>query len=303
MFDDIAAYFYENVVRSFNEYNRTKTSGVAGGSNDIRTAMAAASALFHLRDHLPQSFDLSRTKAERLCAEYGVLADIANTSKHRALDAPTPHGAPLLKSAADLKEQIVITDYCDQEGAYKHVEKRVIAELTDGTTRDVLEILTNVMNFWQTYLHDKGVIAKPHIYDVGSAEQPKSRAEANDGQLDLEIIPGVRFAATMLLRKYNYATGKHEPIDLTGCEAQFTISKPQPYQFDLSLTHEPSGTTLKRTAKLTDDENYAFASLRTDEERQTYLSRLPSVQAAFKEMHAEAQALQAKTATGEAGAC
>lgn len=147
MFDDFATYFYENVVRSFNEYHRTKVSGVAGGSNDIRTAMAAASALFHLREHLPRSFAMSRSKAERLCADYGVLADIANTSKHRALQDSTPHGAPLLKSAADLTEEIVITEYRDQEGPYKHVEKRVTAKLTDGTTRDVLEILTNVMNF------------------------------------------------------------------------------------------------------------------------------------------------------------
>ncbi len=302
MFDDFAAYFYENVVRSFNEHHRTKASGVAGGSNDIRTAMAAASALFHLREHLPQSFAMSRSKAERLCADYGVLGDIANTAKHRALDAATPHGAPLVRSAADLKEEIVITEYCDQEGAYKHVEKRVTAELTDGTTRDVLDVLTNVMNFWQTYLHDKGVIAKPRIYAVESVQQPRPRTEANE-RLDFEIIPGVRFAGTMLLQKYNYATSKVELIDTTGGAAQLTVHVPQQqYQFDLSITHEPSGTTLKRTVKLTDEENRAFASLETDAERQAYLSSLPSAKTAFSELQTEVQALQAKTAVGGAGA-
>ncbi|MCX4146765.1 MULTISPECIES: hypothetical protein [Paraburkholderia] len=299
MFDDFSAYFYENVVRSFNEYQRTKASGVAGASDDIRTAMAAASALFHLREHLPRSFAMSRSKAERLCTDYGVLADIANTAKHRALDTATPHGAPLLRSAADLKEEIVITEYCDQEGAYKHVEKRVTAGLIDGTTRDVLEVLTNVMNFWQTYLHDKGVIAKPRIYAVESAQQPRPRAEANDGQLGLLITPGLRFKGSARLQKYNYVTGKLEPIDLTGSEAKLTVYAPQQYQFDMSITHEPSGTTLKRTIKLTEEESRVFAGLRTDAERQAYVSGLPSTHATFKELHAEAESLQTKTAGNE----
>lgn len=295
MFDDLAAYFYENVVQSFDEYHSAKASGVAGRSHDLRTAMAATSALFHLREHLPQSCAMSRSKVEGLCADYRILADIANTSKHRALQKSTPQGAPLLKSAADLKEEIVITEYCDQEGAYKHVEKRVTAELTDGTTRDVLEVLTNVMNFWQTYLHDKGVIAKPRIYAVESAQQPRPRAESNDGQLDLLITPGLRFKGSARLQKYNYVTGKLEPIDLTGCEAKLTVYAPQQYQFDMSITHEPSGTTLKRTIKLTEEESRVFAGLRTDAERQAYVNGLPSTHATFKELHAEAQSLQTKT--------
>lgn len=132
-----------------------------------------------------------------------------------------------------------------------------------------------------------------------SAQQPKSRAEANDGRLGLLITPGLRFAGSVRLQKYNYAIGKPEPVDLTGCEAQLTVYTPQQYQFEMSIPHEPSGTTLTRTIKLTEEESQVFAGLRTDEERSAYANGLPSTQTALKELHAEAQSLQTKTASSE----
>ena len=292
MFDDLAAYFYEHVVQSFDEYHDAKRSGISGRSRDVRAATAAASALFHLLDHLPTESGMSRTKAERLCSDFGVLADIANTSKHRSITKPTPHGAPLLKSAADLTEEIVITEYCDHDGPYQHAEKRVVAKLTDGSTRDVLEILTNVMNFWQGHLYEKGVVAKPRTYTVVSADGPMARTEANNGRIDFLITPGLRFAGSLRLQKYDYVTGKPEPIDLTDCKAQLQFRTPQQYEVDLSITHESSGTTLKRTIKLTAEESQVFESLRTDEERNAYINGLARTRPEFKELFVDAQALQ-----------
>ncbi|WP_133300279.1 hypothetical protein [Paraburkholderia lacunae] len=294
MFDDLAAYFYENVVQSFDEYRDAKASGVAGRSNDIRKALIAASALFHLREHLPSGCKMSRFKAERRCPEYGLLADIANASKHRKLTADTPHGRALVRSAADLTEEIVVTQYSDEEGEYRHVEKRVIAKLIDGTTQDVLDTLTEVMNFWQTYLHEKGIIAKRKIYVSDSSRQPKSRAEANNGNLGLIITAGLRFAESVRLQRYNYATSGVEPVDLTGSEMTLTIQRPPQYKLDLAVTHEQSGTTLTRTVELTVEESETFASLQTDGERSSYANGLPSIKAAQKELLTEAQSLQAK---------
>jgi len=73
MFDDLNAYFYENVVASFEEYISTKKSNKSGRSRDLRIAVNAASALFHLREHLPDSNQLSEKEIELLCPDYKII--------------------------------------------------------------------------------------------------------------------------------------------------------------------------------------------------------------------------------------
>ena len=142
MFDDLAAYFYENVVSSYREYCEIRSSGSAGSSQDIRKAMVAASALFHLREHLPPQSTLTRTEVESLCADYGILGDIVNASKHGTISGASPHGAPLIASASQLEELLVLTEYEDQAGKYFFAEKRVVAKQVNGIGRDVFEVLT-----------------------------------------------------------------------------------------------------------------------------------------------------------------
>ena len=69
MFDDLAAYYHENVVSSFVEYLNIFNDGVAGRSRDLRAALSTASALFHLREHLPGDA-LSRADVERICPDF-----------------------------------------------------------------------------------------------------------------------------------------------------------------------------------------------------------------------------------------
>jgi len=287
MFDDLAAYFYENVVSSFEEYLEIKDSGTAGRSRDIRTAMIAASALFHLREHLPSSHALSRAAAEHQCTDYGVLGDIVNASKHSSISNNTPHGAPLVTSATQLEELIILTEYKDQDGTYHFVEKRVIAKLPDGTSRNILEILTNVMNFWQAHLHSLGIVSKPHTYTLDSHQQPKTRTECESSRLDLVIVKGLRFHLAMLWQRYNYETGTIDPVDLTGAEAEMNIYRPR-YDVDLSLTHEATGAKSKKTVTLSEEESQILAGLRTDSERQDYVYSLPCAQEALQQLAAEA---------------
>lgn len=294
MFDDLAAYFYENVVSSFEEYRQTKTSRKAGRSRDLRTAMIAASALFHLREHLPPSNAMSRTAVERLCADYGVLGDIVNAAKHSSISSDTPHGPPLVKTAAQLREEVVITEYRDDVGTYRFIEKAVIAQLTDGSCRVVLEVLTNVMNFWQAHLNALGVVAKARTYPLEASNQPMSRAECESNRMDFEIIAGVRFASKIRMQRYNYETGTVEPVDLTGCQAEFKVYRPQ-YNVDISLVHAESGSVLKKTVTLSEEESMVVASMQTDAERHAYVANLPCGQAALKELASDAGCLDAST--------
>jgi len=148
MFDDLAAYYNENVVSSFVAYRDISKDGVAGHSRDLRAALNSAAALFHLREHLPTGAP-SRAAVERLCPDYALLGDVVNTAKHKSLSGNTPHGAPLINDAANLAEQLLLIEYEDDVGTYRYAQKAVVIELADGSERNLLEVLTNVINFWE----------------------------------------------------------------------------------------------------------------------------------------------------------
>lgn len=65
MFDNITSYYQENVVSSFVEYRTIAENGLIGSSKDLRSALTAGAALFHLREHLPAK--ISRSEIEKLC--------------------------------------------------------------------------------------------------------------------------------------------------------------------------------------------------------------------------------------------
>lgn len=148
MFDNLTPYYHENVVSSYMAYRDINKDSAAGCSRDLREALTAANALFHLREHLPNG-TLSRRQAEDLCSDYALLGDVVNASKHKSLTGNTPHGAPLVNDTASLGEQILLIEYEDDDGIYRYKEKTVVVNLVDGTKRNLFEVLTNVLNFWE----------------------------------------------------------------------------------------------------------------------------------------------------------
>lgn len=286
MFDDLASYYHENVVASFVEYRDICNDGVAGRSRDIRAALNAASALFHLREHLPGT-PPSRTHIERLCPDYALLGDVVNASKHKALNGSTPHGAPLVTDAQNLIEQIAFIEYEDEVGAYRYVQKTVLVKVSDGSERNLLEILTGVINFWEGHMLSLGVLAKARAFTHDSSVRYRSRAECEANRLNFEIVKGQRFHQRLRLLRFNNTTGKAEPIDLTGSDVRFRIYKPK-YDIELSLTHDESGKTYKTEISLTEEESLILSQMHTDEERQAYVNALPVAQAALQQLAVDA---------------
>ena len=287
MFDELAAYYHENVVTAFNDFREISGSGTAGRSRDVRGALIAATALFHLREHLPSKGRITRADAEKLCPDYGLLGDIVNASKHRSVSQPTPHGPPLVADATQIGEQIVFTEYQDEMGTYRYTEKTVIAKLSDGSERNLLEVLTNVMDFWEQHLNSLGVIPSARTFTYSTCVHPRSRAECEVNRLDFEIVQGQRFRQSFRLQRFNYQTAMVEPIDLTGSQLKLKIYRPR-YDMDLSLTHDASGAEFKRTITLSEDETEAVSRLTTDAERQAYIDSLPSAQEAMRQLAIEA---------------
>lgn len=249
MFDDLATHFCDYVVGSFEEYGATKASGIAGRTRDTRAAVRAPTALYHFREHLPAPHGLTRAAVSEQCPDYDLVGDVVNAAKHRYLTKRTPQ----LRNACQIEEQIVITTYEDEQGPYQHVEKCVLIELQNGLSRDLIEVLTNVMNFWQSYLHSIGVIQAPRTYTAPKGNNHKSRAECGDGQLDFELARGLRFRQSFRLQKYNYAENKVEPVDLTGADVKFTISPRPRHELTINLKNA-DGHQVSQTIRLSEDE-------------------------------------------------
>jgi hypothetical protein len=287
MFDDLTAYYHENVVSAYIDYRDIKSSDTAGRSRDIRSAIIAASALFHLREHLPSTNKPSRSATENQCPEYGLIADIVNAAKHKTISRQTPHGSPLLNDAAQIEEQIVLTEYKDEEGEYRFAEKTVIVKLSDGSTRDLFDVLTIVINYWENVLYSLGVLATARTFSDNSNNLPKTREECEQNGLNFEIVQGHRFHQSMLIQRYNYQTGRAEPVDLTGSQMKFNIYKPN-YEIDLSLTHDASGKEYRKTITLSEEENQELLKFKTDGERQVYVNSLSSAQEAMHQLALEA---------------
>ncbi|GAF98811.1 unnamed protein product, partial [marine sediment metagenome] len=144
MFDDLVAYFYENVVASYNAFSGALKNNVSGMSKDLRAAINSATALYHFREHIPRIHQKTRKELAKKCPDYDLLGDIVNAAKHRALT----RGNPQVSSANDIFEQVVFTKYRDEEGEYFSSEKTVLVKLKDNSDRNMQEILTNVLTMW-----------------------------------------------------------------------------------------------------------------------------------------------------------
>ena len=287
MFDDLAAYYHENVVSAFVEYRDRSKDGIAGRSRDLRSALIAATALFHLREHLPKPEALSRADIERACPDYALLGDIVNVTKHKSLTGSTPHGPPLVNDAASLAEQLLIIEYEDAVGTYRYTQKTVVVKLTNGSERNVLEVLTNIMNFWEQHMFSLGVLRAPRTFTYDSEIRARSRAECEANRLDFELVQGQRFQQTMRLLRFAHQTGKAEPIDLTGSEVRLRINRPR-FDIELCLTHDASGREFRTTVSLTEEESLLLSRISNDSERQAYVKALPSAQAALERLAIEA---------------
>jgi hypothetical protein len=290
VFDDLTAYYHENVVSSFIEYRDICNDGVAGRSRDLRAALNAASALFHLREHLSTE-SLSRADVERLCPDYALLGDVVNASKHKALNGKTPHGAPLVTNAENLGEQLTFIEYEDGAGAYRYVQKTVVVKLTDGSERNLLEIITNVINFWEGHMLTVGALSKARVFTHDAGIRYRTRTECEANRLNFELVQGQRFHQTMRLLRFDKTTGKAKPIDLSGSEVKFRIYKPK-YDIELSLTHDASGKTFKTEITLTEEESLILSHMSRDAERQAYVNELPAAQAALQQLAVEAGLLK-----------
>ena len=270
MFYDIAALWVHHVEAGVHGYLAQRSVREAGTNQDLRTAVVAAEALYHFREHLPDEWNLSWGDVVAACPGYLLLRDVVNAAKHGTLG----RGNPAIHAATQITERAVITEYRDDVGEYSHVEKEVVVRLNDGGERELADLIVEVGNYWLQQLELRGIVDNRPRFELARVLEPRTRADASGNRLDLRLIQGLGFKQTFALRRFDYTTGQVRPVDLTGASASFTIRRPPKHHIDVELTNNATGQKFTRTIELTDEENSELHFLEDPGERQAFARRI-----------------------------
>ncbi len=208
-----------------------------------------------------------------------------NAFKHHKLTRSSSR----LVSANQIYELHRSTMYCDELGEYFHSEKLVVVE--EGNRRlDLLEVLTNVLNYWERLLVEIGIQKTVRAWKYPLHDEPRRRQDCNLGRLDLQITPGLALEIETQLLRYNYTTRAIEPFDLSRWDVRARIYAPPTEHLHLTLTHAPSGRTATRSIELSTEESKSLKGM-NEVERNMFVSTLDRARAAMLEMKQELEKL------------
>jgi hypothetical protein len=292
MGDNLETYFHHRVKAVYEDYLEERASGKTGRRRDLRAATDAAKALYHLREHIPAPYSKSWGDVALVCPDYALVRDVADADKHNKLRDQMR----AVCDATHIEERIILTEYRDKEGSYRHAEKKVLLKLTCGGERDLFHVLTTVINYWIDELHALGHLGKLQHYHPVTRSQPVPREECNDSRIDFELIQGLAYTQSFQCLQYNCDTLKVEPVDLTGSDLRFTVYKPQ-YVLDINAINDVSGQKVSRSVTITDAEVQQIQALNTEEKQSASFLSLPKVQAAYHELLEEIRRLEQVAST------
>jgi hypothetical protein len=162
----------------------------------------------------------------------------------------------------------VITDYEDADGTYRHSEKEVTIQLRDRSVRDMKTVLEAVLEMWITEFKSRGLLGRLEPRRTEAHSIPTRATASGAATMSLTALQGVRFNRSFRRQKFNHATGKVEPIDMTGHTYQFSIYKP--IEAEIEMTNNQTGQKIKGTVELSAEETMQYRRLTTDEERRAF---------------------------------
>lgn len=128
---------------------------------------------------------------ESACPDWGLIRDISNAEKHFILDNPP---GKYIKDITDVQEAMVHDIFLmpnDQHYIRYHI--RVMVLLKDYKIRDLLDVATNVLNFWGNFLLSKGAIKNYENFrykgdDFLTEEQAEAMSDTLVHTLDCDAV-------------------------------------------------------------------------------------------------------------------
>jgi hypothetical protein len=272
MFDDLANYFVNDVMAAYHAYF-ANISQSAGSFKHTRHAIALATALFHLREHVPGHHKQTRAQIEGRCSDYRLIADVTNAAKHHTVTQTTPQGPSLVEKASDIEEKTIITLYSDVDGEYSEMETAVFISCSDGVERSLDEALQNVLNFWIEEMKNLGIITLPPVLNyVRPGTTFVSREKAKS--LPFEIKKGLDWKNSMQLLKFDNAKQRSSPFDLTGHQIKMNIYENPPIRVALILTSPDGSQSFEAEVELSREQSDEYRKLKTASEKEAFMQRI-----------------------------
>jgi len=218
MFEVLRNNFIENVLSSYNEYDKYSVEGEFGSSKDIRLALTCATNLYHFREHLPVEIKITKKQSVQICEDFNILGDIVNTAKHQKVTrTPTQ-----IEDAKSIYEVAELCHYNDGKSPYTDCEKKVYIKLKNGIERDIKPILVNVLNMWITILRDNKVISMNNISNL-KRKFPVPRSEAR--QLNLRMMKGEGYKFQFRYKRYDLVKKESSGSDISKNKIRFSAYK------------------------------------------------------------------------------
>lgn len=256
---------------SFKTYSKRHNIPRAGISENLKLSINYATVLNHLKEHIPKEKQKTKKKLLEICPDYKLLADVVNVSKHKNIS----NDSPLVSRAENIYEAIVITEYKDKHGPFRHIENTVCVKLDDGSERILHDILINVLNMWLVELNQLGIIGSKKPIKLMTARLP--RRSTNSGKLNFSIIQGVRFTQVMKMQKYNYDKRCIEPIDITNSQFKLNIYASL-FECSLTLKKPDNNEDITVTISMTQKQKDKLKKLTNDNDRLVFFKKLAKEQ-------------------------
>jgi hypothetical protein len=267
--ETLYALFYETVVLPYVEYRTTRNERRSGTRTDWKSAIAASTAAYHFREHLPNQYKKSHKAIVTICPDFALLGDVVNAAKHKVLTK----GTPQIDSVDSILEQVVSTEYRDEAGVYTAATKSIEITLKNGTKRELVDVLTTVINMWIAFLQAAGISGKTGPFPHEDRNRIVGRDEAR--RMDLAMTQGIAARLAFKFQRYNYEKGCPEPVDLSGHKMSFTVYDPAKMKTEVEMRlTSPEGKNYVGSVELDAEENAEYFLLKNKAEQDEYAKKV-----------------------------
>lgn len=260
MFTDPVSQFFEGVVPAYEQYIKLSKKKDNNKFILMGAAILAADMLFHYREALIPLYPpkaLTRAEVSKFY-DYDLIGDVFNATKHDTLTQK--RGEILISNRKAIEETIVCT-YFPFEGEttyprefYGVKQTRILVYPTRGGVRDLLEIATNVINYWADFLVKEGLTDK-HInfrYEGDDILSHRQALEIGNSSSPVHARIGGDVGWVMIARYYEPQTKTFNRWGFTkkGELGSFQIKENAPnaklygyFKPTLGTIHEPGSST------------------------------------------------------------
>jgi hypothetical protein len=270
MFENTRKYLVEYVLPSYQDFLDHRSSNDWGENQLLRKGINAATALFHIREQIPSDIRPTKKDLKHQYKDYGLVADIANVAKHHEITNDNPQ----ISKSSQIYEAMVYTMFADEQGQYYSPQLEIFVKLDDGTEMKLINILYNAMLMWRDVLDKLGIINLAVIEPI-RIDQPLTRDEVGKRTAHMSARQGEEYNWQFRMEKYNYEKNVAEPMDITGMNFQFRISKlPEQVPMCIHITNSNTKIDFDFDIPLSKEQAAQYVSIENDEKKNAFLKKL-----------------------------